>query len=158
MLSYPNTTPSKVIAPRTSLRVRSAVPVNQVRSRLQDLEDPLGAHAPPLDKPPGLHQGVERPIQRGEIGEEDQHLADGELAGEHMRCPDPEHHGGAPCHHNVDERGVQGLEGVETEVGVQACRARRDELPVLVLFGGEGLDHPDGADDRAGYSPRARSP
>src|SRR5262245_38469682 len=43
-----------------------AVSIHQVRSCLQDLKDPLGAHTPPLDKPPGLQQGAKRSIERVE--------------------------------------------------------------------------------------------
>src|SRR5262249_50168657 len=72
--------------------------VNQVGGSVEDLKDALDTHAPPLDDPPGLHECADRPIDRGKIGDKDEHLANRELVRQYMRGANPEHRG-RPARH-----------------------------------------------------------
>ena len=145
--SYPKCTSSKV----DRARGRRCAPSSRVPSTRSGAVSRISKHAlragpRALDEAPRLREAVDRRVERGEVAREDQHVADREPPRHHLRRAEPEHGRRPDRDEHVHERRVDGLEGVEAEVRVEARARRVDEAPVLVLLGRERLDDADRAD------------
>ena len=110
--------------------IRRAGPIVHLAPGLEDLEHAPGAAGGALRGRRGVHQRLERAVERGQVGEEHQDAADGEPAVEHALRAQPDDRGGAaggaqPDQHlELDADAGRGVAWRRTISSVAATNAR----------------------------------
>jgi len=110
----------------------------------EHFHDPAGLGQGTPDAAGGDAQVIERRIERGKIGNEDEEFAGGEQAVQDVAHADVEHHGRAGGGDAGDQPAVDGLQGVQRQLAVEGILGFGHELAAFLILAAEGLDQGDG--------------
>ena len=110
---------------------------------VEDLDDPLGAGAGGVDRVPQVAEAADRPVELGEVGDEDQQPAQGDPVVGQFPHRDAHHQQHADGLEQAAERGEQRFEFGGGHLGPEAAQVLLVEPVHLVVFAVVGLDQRD---------------
>src|SRR5580658_6646779 len=111
---------------------------------LQQLEASPEARLGPLDLPEGLRDLVDRLVQRSEVSDEYDEIANSQFPAHRMPSAKINHERSSNRDHNVNRARVDRLQRVELKRLAEARAARLHELAIRLALAGERLHDVDG--------------